>query len=138
MSHAKRYKEVRDENYSQECLCHRRPIITGIEEDADGEYVDIEDYEKAQQRIAELEKERDEANCHAYYILDTCTVFSPEKLKAHNLEQQIIAIQNFIKPYETDDTLEFVEGGYGKIVFKSGMAEINNLKGDIKSLADGE
>jgi len=39
-------------------------------------------------KIAELEKERDEANCHAYYILDTCTVFSPKKLQAHNLEQQ--------------------------------------------------
>ena len=40
------------------------------------------------QRIAELEKERDEANCHAYYILETCMVFSPANFEAHNLEQQ--------------------------------------------------
>ena len=46
-------------------------------------------------RIAELEKERDEANCHAYYILDTCTVFSPKKLEAHNLEQQAKGVDDF-------------------------------------------
>ena len=42
---------------------------------------------KQQERLAELEKERDEANCHAYYILETCVVFSPAKFEAHNLEQ---------------------------------------------------
>ena len=41
-----------------------------------------------EKRIAELEKERDEANCHAYYILETCMVFSPANFEAHNLEQQ--------------------------------------------------
>jgi len=47
-----------------------------------------DEFKELQERIAELEKEVDEANCHAYYILDTCTVFSPKKLQAHNLEQQ--------------------------------------------------
>lgn len=51
----KKYKELHDENHSQECLCHRRPIILGIVEDQDGDYVDIEDYEKLEKRIAELE-----------------------------------------------------------------------------------
>ena len=46
-------------------------------------------------KIAELEKERDEANCHAYYILDTCAVFSPKKLEAHNLEQKAKALSEY-------------------------------------------
>tara|TARA_R110002167_G_scaffold283022_1_gene488217 strand:- start:9192 stop:9533 length:342 start_codon:yes stop_codon:yes gene_type:complete len=48
------------------------------------------------ERIAELEKERDEANCHAYYILDTCTVFSPKKLEVHNLEQQAKGLEDYV------------------------------------------
>ncbi len=48
-----------------------------------------------EERIAELEKERDEANCHAYYILDTCTVFSPVNLQAHNLEQQLRILKEY-------------------------------------------
>ena len=46
-------------------------------------------------RIVELEKERDEANCHAYYILETCKVFSPTKFQAHNLEQHAIALNEY-------------------------------------------
>lgn len=59
---AKRYKEVFDPNHSQECICHKGPMNRGLEESSDGDFVDIEDYEKLQQqlakaneRIAELE-----------------------------------------------------------------------------------
>jgi hypothetical protein len=55
----------------------------------------IANFEK---RIAELEKERDEANCHAYYILETCMVFSPANFKAHNLEQQAKGIESLKFP----------------------------------------
>jgi cell division protein FtsB len=44
--------------------------------------------DKQEKRIAELEKERDEHMAHAYYILETCMVFSPAHFEAHNLEQQ--------------------------------------------------
>jgi cell division protein FtsB len=44
--------------------------------------------------IAELEKERDEHMAHAYYILETCMVFSPAHFEAHNLEQQAKALSD--------------------------------------------
>tara|TARA_R100001443_G_scaffold110913_1_gene123227 strand:- start:35873 stop:36166 length:294 start_codon:yes stop_codon:yes gene_type:complete len=64
---ANRYKEVFDPNHSQECICHRGPMNRGLEESPDGDFVDIEDYEKLQQqlakaneRIKELEEQQTE------------------------------------------------------------------------------
>jgi glycine cleavage system regulatory protein len=48
--------------------------------------------QQANIKIAELEKERDEHMAHAYYILETCMVFSPAHFEAHNLEQQAKAL----------------------------------------------
>lgn len=52
-----RYEEKYDPNHSQECICHRSPMCRGLEESPEGSYVDYEEYEKLEQRCAELEKE---------------------------------------------------------------------------------
>jgi hypothetical protein len=66
-----------------------------MEEEKWGEYVKQEDYEILEKKIAELEKERDEHMAHAYYILETCMVFSPAHFEAHNLEQQAKGVRDF-------------------------------------------
>lgn len=50
-----RYEEKYDPNHSQECICHRSPMCRGLEESPEGSYVDYEEYEKLEQRVAELE-----------------------------------------------------------------------------------
>jgi hypothetical protein len=91
--------------------------------------------EKAAERIdslikrnAVLEKERDELLQRT-----ECTVES-FNMEAHNLEQRAQGVKNFISPYETDFTLEFVKGGYGPVVLKSGKKEIKNLLDQAKAL----
>jgi hypothetical protein len=67
-------------------------------------------------RIVELEKERDEHMAHAYYVLETCMVFSPKKFEAHNLEQQAKGISDYtdallknLECYSVDDVNSFEE-----------------------------
>jgi hypothetical protein len=84
---------------------------------------------KQQSRIAELEKERDEHMAHAYYILETCMVFSPAHFEAHNLEQQAKGIEDFIQPYP-------VMGNYGRVVYESGINRAVVLRNKAKALKE--
>jgi hypothetical protein len=49
------------------------------------------------ERIAELEKERDELHTRHYRIINYCTILTPEKLEAHNLKQQAKALEDFLE-----------------------------------------
>jgi hypothetical protein len=66
--------------------------------------------------IAELEKERDEHMAHAYYILETCMVFSPAHFEAHNLEQQAEGINELVAHLKVNTSyLMFTESTFREV-----------------------
>ena len=67
---AKRYKEVFDPNHSQECICHRGPMNRGLKESPDGDFVDIEDYEKLQQQLAKAKELEDQQTEDLMFLLE--------------------------------------------------------------------
>lgn len=53
----KRFTEKYDDNQSQECICHRGPMLRGLEEQNDGEYVEYEEYQKLLEKYKSLKNE---------------------------------------------------------------------------------
>ena len=71
---------------------------------------------RLQERIAKLEKERDEHMAHAYYILETCMVFSPAHFEAHNLEQQAKGINELVAHLKVNTSyLMFTESTFREV-----------------------
>jgi len=84
-----------------------------------------------ERKIAELEKERDDLHTRHYRIINYCTILTPEKLEAHNLEQQIGAISDYsesllnnLNTYSVDDVNAFEE------------SYINALRNQAKALKE--
>jgi hypothetical protein len=84
--------------------------------------------QQANIKIAELEKERDEHMAHAYYILETCMVFSPAHFEAHNLDQQAKGVLDFVEPYVT----------CGNSAYRHGLRRAIDLQNKAKALKEGK
>jgi hypothetical protein len=73
------YKDIAD-SIPLELCSTSGGVVTQVDNMVAGVMLDMAE------EISELEKERDEHMAHAYYILETCMVFSPAHFEAHNLE----------------------------------------------------